>query len=278
MKRETYETFVDNDALISKAYHQVVEYDDPIDMQDFSDLYKDVDSDLAYVAEMERIFAMSYKDLSDVERIIHEMAKAFEMIVSQQIESSNWLGETAMTVQASKYDDFRNGVDTIVKLDNKEASTHLALAIDVTASTGLQKKFDRIKSEIDNGVLTRVKYFVSESMDVRGEKKNVPRVVIGADREKIIDLIDKWVKKDNKALAQHVIQAVVLEEIITQLEAFAKYAELVEQTNAAEAYKKALAILTGIRKEKGLSPELLAEAHDDLVFEAIKNNLYSFRK
>lgn len=269
---------MDNDALISLAYHQVAELDDPIDMESFSDLYKDVDADLAYVEEIEKMSARNHANLSDVEKIVHEMAKVFEMIVSQQIESSNWLGETAMTIQASKYDDYRNGVDTIVEFDEEEGATHLALAIDVTTSGELAKKFDRIKDEIDAGRLTRVKYFISEGLDVRGEKSNIPRVVIGADREKIIDLIDKWVKKDNKALSQHVIQAVVLEEIITQLEVFAKYAEEVKQTNAAEAYKKALAILIGIRKEKELSPELLAEAHDDLVFEAIRNNLYSFRK
>ncbi len=82
----------------------------------------------------------------------------------------------------------------------------------------LKKKFNCIKKEIEEGKLARIKYFVSEHMNIRGELKKVPRLVIGADRETVKELGELWINRDNKALEKHPIQFTLLKEILLQCE------------------------------------------------------------
>jgi hypothetical protein len=263
----------ENELLLDDAYSRALRLDDPVDMADFSDLYKDVNVDLAYVEDMDRKFAESLRRETEVNAMFRKMAKVFEVIVSEQMEMSNWLGESAMTEQASKYDDYKNGVDTVVEFDEPDGASHLALAIDVTSSHELTRKFTRIKDEIDSGVLTKVKYFVSENLGIRGEKGNIPRVVIGADRKTIMDLVGRWMDKDNEALAEHVVQAIVIEEIIEQLEAYIKYAKKISKDKVASIYQRTLEILQRIKEEKKLSEDMIYSAREDQVLQAIQANL-----
>jgi hypothetical protein len=273
--KNTFES-AEQDVLLEDAYQKAVALEDPVDMESFANLYKDVEVDLAYVADMDRKFREGEMRETSVDAMFRKMAKVFEVIVAEQMELSNWLGETAMTEQASKYDDYKNGVDTVVEFDEPEGASHLALAIDVTSSHELRRKFERIKREIDDGVLTKVKYFVSENLGFRDEKANIPRVVIGADRKTILDLVERWLDKDNKALAEHVVQAIVLEEMITQLEAFLIYAKSKCKDKAVEVYQRTLDILNKIREEKNLSEDMIYNAREDHVFGAIRDNLVSF--
>ncbi len=272
-----FESHLEDDILLTDAFKKAQELEDPVKMQDFTN-NRDLEHDLQYVADMELKFKESEARDTQVEAMLRKMAKVFEMIVYEQIELSNWLGESAMTQQASKYDDYRNGVDSIVELDVDEGVTHLALAIDVTSSHELQRKFDRIKDEIDRGILTNVKYFVSEALGFKGEKRNIPRVVIGADRKTIIDLVEKWMEEDKDALEMHVVQAIVVEEIIAQLEAFKQYAESIGRPDVAKVYERTLAILAKIKLDKDLPEQMIDDAHDDQVLAAINNNLLGFKQ
>ncbi len=248
---------------------------DPINMDDFSDLYKDVEADKQYVAEMEAKFAEDESRDSEIEAMVRKTAKVLEAIIFEQIELSNWLGDTAMTIQASRYDDIKHGVDTIVEFDEGDGrnASHLALAIDVTTSHELNKKFKRIFEEIERGALTEIKYFVSESLDIRGHKSNVPRVVVGADRKTIFDLAEKWLEKDNKALSEHVIQVILIEEIYEQLVAFKNAAERAGQHGIVSVYEKTIGIVEGIRDGKEFSEDMLFKAGEDKVLQAIRDNL-----
>jgi len=268
----------ENELMLEDAYRKALKLDDPVNMSDFSDLYRDVDTDVARVEEIERRFKAAETRESEVDAAFRKMAKVFEVIVSEQMEMSNWLGETAMTKQSSKYDDYINGVDTIVEFDETDGATHLALAVDVTSGHELTRKFDRIKKEIEDGILTKIKYFVSESQGIRGEKANIPRVVIGADRKVIMDLVEKWLEKDQSALAEHVVQAIVIEEIIAQLETFIQYAKSIGQEKVAEVYQRTLGILNRIKTEKELPEGMIADAYDDEVFGAINSGLQRFMK
>jgi hypothetical protein len=275
----SFEGQIDYDFLLKDAYKKALETEEEygqINMEDF-DFYKDVPADLAYVAEMDRRFEESEARDTEFESVLRKMAKIFEVIINEQIELSDWLGGSAMTQKASEYDDYKNGVDTVVEFDEEEGFSHLALAIDVTSSHELARKFDRIKKEIDQGVLTKIKYFVSEGLSFKGEKGNIPRVVIGADRKTITDLMGKWIDEDKEALAKHVVQAILIEEIIAQLEVFASYAQSVGQEKAADVYKRTLGILMRIKTEKNLSEDMLYRAGEDQVFSAIQSNLYNFR-
>lgn len=247
---------------------------EPIDMDQFSD-YKDVGVDKQYVAEMEKKFTNDEARDTETEALFRKMAKVLEAIIFEQIEQSNWLGDTATTIQASRYDDIKHGVDTIVEFEEEDGrnASHLALAIDVTTSNELRRKFDRILGEIKSGTLTEIKYFLSESMGIRGRKFNVPRVVIGADKKTLFDLMDKWLEKDNKALAEHVIQAVIIEEILEQLKAFRIAAEHAKQDGVIAVYDKTIKIVENIKDEKNLSEDILLQADEDKVLQAIRDNL-----
>jgi hypothetical protein len=278
--KNSFEGQIDHDLLLGDAYKKALETEGEvgqINMKDFFGLYKDVTSDLAYVAEMDRRFRESEARDTESESMLRKMAKVFEVIINEQIELSNWLGDSAMTQKVSKYDDYKHGVDTVVEFDDEDGFSHLALAIDVTSSHELARKFDRIKKEIDQGVLTRIKYFVSEGLSFKGEKGNIPRVVIGADRKLILDLMEKWMEGDKTALALHVVQALLIEEIITQLETFTTYARSIGQNKAADVYQRTLGILMRIKTDKNLSEDMLFKAGEDQVFSAIQNNLYYFR-
>ncbi len=279
--KNTFEGQIDQDLLLVDAYKKALACeieDGPINMEDFSNLYKDVTTDLAYVVEMDRKFEESRTRDTEAEAMLRKMAKIFEIIINEQIELSDWLGGSAMTKRVSKYDDYKNGVDTVVEFDDDDGFSHLALAIDITSSHELTRKFGRIKKEIDEGILTKIKYFVSDGLSFKGEKGNIPRVVIGADRKSIIDLMEKWMEEDKKALVEHVIQAIIIEEIITQLRVFVVYARSVGQLKAADVYQRTLNILIKIKLEKNLSEEILFNAGEDQVFSAIRSNLYDFKR
>jgi len=280
--KNQFENQIDKEMLLDEAFEKATKKEDPIEMKDFSAVYKDVEGDLAYVETMEAKFRDSQKVESETDAMFRKMAKVFEVIISEQIELSNWLDESALTSQASKYDDIKNGVDTIVEFDEENGPSHLALAIDVASGHELNRKFERIKKEISNGVLTEIKYFPPEGI------KHIPRVVIGANRNTISDLIDKWVSKDSKDIEEarearkglegHIMQVIIIEEIISQLEAFIEFAESIGRPEIVKIYQKTLSILNKIKAGKNISEDTLFESREDKIYIEINNVLQYFKK
>ena len=102
-----------------------------------------VQKDKEYVSRMEERFAQEKAQHPEKERI-DKIAAIFEYIFYQEAESSEWLGGQVETIKTSKYDDFKNGVDLVAEFKESETSaSHLGLAIDVTTSDWLWKKFER---------------------------------------------------------------------------------------------------------------------------------------
>jgi hypothetical protein len=278
--KETLETQkINADLLILDAYRKAGDLYKPVDMDKFKGTYGDqkIEADKARVEELRAIFKESHKDDSEEIKNIHRIAKTFEMIFFDQAGDSKWLGENAKTLQVSKYDDLENGVDSVVEFTPEGSYSILALAIDITSSHELTRKFDRIKKEIDNGKLTELSYFKSEAFNFMGRKFNIPRVIIGADRKVLFDLMEKWLDKDKTALAEHVIQAIIIEEIIDQLEVFVRYAESKGKQNIVDIYKDTLSILMRIKKSSKIPEDLLYEAREDHVFAAITECLSTFK-
>jgi len=223
---------------------------DAIDLKEFTDLYgKDnVEKDKKYVDEMEKKFTQ--EDMPEqIES--NKLATIFEAILHDHAELSEWLGPNVYTISTSRYDDIKNGVDTIAEFIEKERSaSHLGLAIDATFSLDINKKIRRIKNEIINGQLTKVKYFKSNKINFRGELSKIPKVIIGADAKTIQELGKLWFKKRNKELAEHPIQFQILDQILMQLETFEEYAKRNNQHGIAEIYKKTHEIILKIYNEK----------------------------
>lgn len=231
-----------------KAYEKAVEEleTDVMNMDSLVDLYgaENVAADKAEVARLEKIFADNSNE--QIERA-KRTATILEAIIHDQFEMSDWFGPNARTIKPSRYDDIKNGIDTIVEIEKEnEPKSHMALAIDVTFSTDMEEKFARIKKEIDQERLAKIKYFNSDTH--RGEVSQKPRVIIGADIDTIDELAALWTdgsKESRDRLAKHPIQIVLLDQILNQLEYFKVYA----QRNKKEAVIPALSQAIYLVKE-----------------------------
>jgi hypothetical protein len=240
--------------------------------------YNDTPKDIEYVKKMKKIFQEEGERDRQADPdayFLRILAKMFEALVIDQIAKSEWFGKNTEIMKASDYDDIVNKVDAIVGIQNGPMSaSHLALAVDITTQTTSQKKFDQIVAEIQKGKLTEVKYFISDILHFKGTMKNIPRVVIGADKKTIMDAVDKWIEdKDpanKEALKNHIMQAIILEEIRIQLEKFAEFAESVGQDKVSAIYKKTLGQISEIIANKKFTNVDLADVSNDLVFSSIK--------
>ena len=242
-----------NTVLVKKVLEQASKSESRILEADFIDLYgeSNVDKDLAEVERLDKEFS---KTDTVESRESKKMADAFEFIVNEQIELADWLGESTNTYKTALYDDYKNGIDTVTEIVTDDRySSYFGLAFDVSYANDVTKKFQRIKWEIDKGVLPKIKYFQSENTDFRGELSEIPRVVIGADRNTIDELMELVLKKDalsNRELASHFFQFQLIEEIMYQLEVFKAYAESVNQPQIAKKYDILAGIIRDIQKGK----------------------------
>jgi len=234
---------------------------------------EEVDNDLNYVQKEEESFNEGIMDSEDKRTL--EFSRIFEAIIYDQGELANWFGENGATIKSSRFDDIKNGVDLIVEFSGDEEETsHLALAVDVTFSDNIQKKLDNIKREIEHGKLTNIKYFQSDKLGFKGEKRDIPKTVVGADVKTLNKVMDLWVNEDEKRLAEHPIQFIILDEIMAQLEKFREYAQAMKKSNIVEKYDKAIAIMEKILAEKqDLREEVLKDddsaIRNDRVYQAI---------
>ena len=245
--------------------------------EDFVDLYgaENVKKDLKYVKEKEDEYK---KESSPEKQEIEKLAVTLEAIIYEQAEINDWLGSDVETIKTSRYDDIKNKVDNIMEFYKEEdySASHLALAIDETFSSDINKKFKKIKEEIDSGKLTEIKYFVSERLNIRGELSKIPRVIIGVNEKIIKEVGELWLEKNNKTLSQHPIQFLIIEEMLIQLEAFKNYAEKVNQPEIALIYEKTKKILQKIYDEKEDLKKSQSALENDSVYNAIINNLKNF--
>jgi hypothetical protein len=301
-----------------------------IKMEDFRHTYgSGVDEDLERVRELKNIFAADLEKKTPEELDYFRLGKAFELVTLDQMINNHWLGESIVR-KTSPYDDYENGADAIayLKPDNKLQSI-LALTMDITTSHLLVRKFERIKKEIENQTLTHIRYFQSDDPIIFfGKLGGVPRVVIGADIIKTSELLQTWCNSKDRdtlgdkycaqqedLLRESIVQIVILQQMLTQLKAFAAYAlELLKKeeekgealineassitdknlrekkidegnnlyTHAegyrkvADAYQQAAEKIEMIINKKGFKESAVISAMRDRVTEEIKDNLLYF--
>lgn len=264
---------------LSERAQEVFRVNPPLDPKDFRDVTgyteEGIAEDVEYVREMERHFD---EENTPEQKEQKKFAKILEAMLNELIELYDWLGPDAATITTSDFDDIKNGVDLVAEFQDKKekSASHLALAVDVTFARDIGKKIDRIKREIENGELSRIKYFASEFLLHSGELADIPRVIIGADVDTIKNLGTVWLAEDKKALATHEMQKVILEEMQMQLESFAQYARAKKQNGAAEIYEHTLRIIQDILiDKKDISIDALLE---DKVFGAIRREVNALRR
>lgn len=205
----------------------------------------------ADIAETERLSKLFARNETVQTKHSHMIAEVFEAIMLMHAELSSWLGD-AHTLKTSKFDDYKNKTDLIAEWYSPEdGSRVLALAVDVTFGTSnIAKKLENIKKEIDSGTLGSLRYFKDVRGDFMGTRNNIPRTVIGISAPIVEELASMWLKNENKKLAEHPVQRLLIEEIMNQLEKMHAYAERSGKTNVADAYQQAMKILKPLRARK----------------------------
>lgn len=247
--------------------------------EDFSGLYGEtrVQRDIDLVQTQENHFHANQTETGRENKLL---ADVFEAIVIEQGELNDWFGPNAFTAKTSRYDDYENGIDAVVEFEKPQEATHLGLGVDVTFSADTSKKFDRIRNQIESGRLPRIKYFSSERLHFRGELRKVPAVVIGASRETIQELIPVWMARDNKNLAGHFMQLLILKEIEAQLIAFQAYASKNNKPEIAKIYADALETIKNILQNKEELQQKISEdaLRQDQIYSELMDYLKRWQK
>lgn len=223
--------------------------------------------DLKYVEERKRAF-------SDEDAVHKKWASVLEAIFYQHAEQSNWLGDNAHTILASEVDDIANGIDVAVRLnDSERAFPYLGMGIDVTYSAmKTEEKVKRIFDEIDNGQLGKMRYFMDPEFDqFRGELSKIPHLVVGVERNHIIELSRQWLGGEKKALAENPIQLVILREIMKQLKLFRRYAKNIGKNDIAEIYTADIDVFEPVLRDKQKMD--IRSYENDRVVDALSNAL-----
>lgn len=261
----------------SKTKHHLEQ--NQINLHDFTELYgrENVQRDLDAVKRKESRF----------EEAPHKKyAEVLEAIMCDQISHGDWFGENVTATKSSKFDDYFNGSDLILELKNLEQQlSHLSLSVDVTFGTHTEEeKFLKIKEGIDNETLGEIKYFHSEQGGMQGKLTKVPQVVIGVEKDHVIELAGLWAgestmtalkEKTVHTLKTHRIQDLILSEMIYELTVFRNYAENTDKKSLIPHFEKNLMILENIRREKGVIS--IGELRDDKVYLAIKESMKMFK-
>jgi len=228
-----HETVARNMAAISINPKDLVREEDPNDIYSIDR----VQHDLQYVDKMQQRFAES-----DNEKLpngltfkeVRQLAEIAEYDLIRGINLGGWIPH-GRAIKTSDFDDIANGVDLVMEIGGKQSSIgHLGLGVDVSFSLNLQKKFQRIKEEIDayDGRLNRlgvVKYFQSQAAGMRGELSGLPRVVTAFDLGVLEDMAVK-----SEQLKGHIGQALMITTMQKQLSVFHEYALDVNPACAAQ--------------------------------------------
>ncbi|MDB4940067.1 MAG: hypothetical protein JWO40_492 [Candidatus Doudnabacteria bacterium] len=175
-----------------------------------------------------------------------KLGSVFEAILHEQIELNEWLGAGATTVKTSDYDDYVGGMDDIVEFERDEASLYMGLAIDATTSSDTAKKLQRIKKEIEQGVLPGIKYYRSSRTKEARELPNVPVLIIEARPETVMQLAELWVGRKNATLGRHRIRVQIIKEMLMQANYFKKFAIQCNKSGVARVYDSLIDRLEGI--------------------------------
>jgi len=234
-----------NQSSLAKKVNKIFEGKESmaILMSDFIKIYgeDEIKKDRDEVVRLKKIFKENETQES---KEVKDYADALEKVTNECIELNNWLGEYAFTYSTSVYDDYKNGIDSIIEFTDEEEFdlSHMGLAFDFTYGSNVFKKLERIKNNLDKKELSEIKYFASENTDYKGPIKKIPRLVIGANRETVDDLMETFleskkpsssIKKEgelspSKKLETHYFQINMLKQIIYQLETFRDYTSKLE--------------------------------------------------
>ena len=250
---------------IGQALAEEIEHEEEkrIQLEDFrnAQYFQDsgeIDRDLAFIERKKAEFEGRETDSPPEVKKMHENARMIELLLPLAIKEYGWLGENTDVVYTSLYDDYVNGVDSVVQMMEPDETRNLGMEIDFTSSEAeMEDKIKRIGASIQDGKITQVKYFDSLAT---GKLRNLkmPKIAFGAPMNDIIDFANTFLeaRKDpgsealRKAAANHPLKHKFLKYSAGQLQEFGRI--------AAEAGNIQLALLhhnvLETMKKRGLTP------------------------
>lgn len=240
-----------------------------IKADDFIDVYgqETVRADQARLEQTKEKFTMDAR-AHEAKRV----ADVFEAIILDKGEDHGWLGKGVKLIKTTEFDDVFAGIDGVAQYNLAGGfEANLGLAIDVTFGHGAGRKLEKIRHRILEGQAGKIKYFKSGTF--MGQKANIPRIVVGADKLVVEGLAKLWVDSDSQRqrhLVNHPVQYQILEMALLQARAFERYADRNGQTEIARSYEQIGALLERISKEKHVGGHL--DVGDrDRVFNDVKD-------
>ena len=267
-----------------------------LDPEKFSDEYRPEDIELDKEA-VER----KRSKMVGLESVIYKRAQLLEAILAEQIDLSDWFGSDVMTIIPSEYDDFFNAIDLVAEFEKEETFQYMAAGIDVTSSAHpVKKKLDTIKSHIQDGSLTKMKYFQSERNTTQKKLENVFKFVIGVDPRTIHELASLWLtvhkariiddslnkdeiedlrqkaKEAQVKLAKHRAQVLILKQLQAQLRKFGEFAKKKNLPDIETKFVHLLVIIDDILATKKISVKEERDNDDDDVYRALMKELDIF--
>lgn len=210
-------------------------------------------------ADMEETARIKSRFAADSEQETYflKIASAFEYIICERINASEWLGKNIKAQLTSEYDDLVNGVDLYIEdTDQSEDSRKpVGLSVDVTfgkSEKQIREKFEIIKNRLLNrGSLAKLKYYKpirSASTNPNNETIELPKVIVGVNRDEVYTILKNYDKGVDPKTADPKVGLIMLRQIELQLETFEefsrkKYAqsEVPSLRRAAETYGEAFA-------------------------------------
>lgn len=208
-----------------------------------------------YVAELEAKFREERKTIGEMGGVMTEAA------VFQGIAHGKWLGAESRVYVASKYDDYRNGIDLIVEFSTGGGKHTFFIDVKLGQKSVLAAARE-IKRGIDIGELSEATYFQDEESDTVGLKE-VPKVVVTLD-EVTVGRLNRLALSNNLATMAHdVVRFRILEDICQQFALFAEYAEETKKPAIAQKHRE---IQQGIQRVLAQMKET-SEERDDAAFD-----------
>ncbi len=161
-----------------------------------------------------------------------QMATILEAILYQQIDQNMIFGDIE-TISTCKFDDYVNGVDSIMQISNQKTGKYdySAIAYDVAMSSdedsmNLKKKVNIIEKNIQDGRLSYVKYFKSDKDPERTSLDNIPKLIIGIDFKTLQNIFPLWCGDFHEQIRnEHPLRFIILDQIILQIKYFIDYAQ-----------------------------------------------------
>ncbi len=236
-----------------------------LDMKPFIELYTKEQVEADYKDVLLKI-----KSHEQTGTTAEKLGKIFESAFIDTVNNHHWLGENGEVVKASLYDDF-HGIDMISTFvpEGKPAQS-LVIGSDLTFSTkSVGSKFQKTLRGVCAGHLATVKYFHSELEGYTGRKSNVPRTVIGLDKQNLPEMIRLWVHDPENPLEEY--RSLIIHQMYSQTSTLRDYLgkELGKNHKAFYAYDNATAIISDMRQKAIPFRELPKDTVTNEIFAAM---------